>query len=107
MKETDAIAKALADTGLSVNIDQEGNLKLEPQYIKIQTIKVKMVREGMYKTDPRLVPPELKDENIFWRDLPIEATAITEDGDEIPVLLTNMAQQFVLEREVIDPAESL
>ena len=97
--KSDMIAKA----GLSTQVDSDGNIILEPEYIKVQTIKVKIIKRGMYIKDPNLVPHEFKEDNILWVNQPTQVTAITESGKEIPIHLTNLDQQLIIDYETIHP----
>jgi hypothetical protein len=96
------VARALAQNGFVITTDGD-DVKIEPSNLRLQQIKIHTVKKGMYKADPRIVPEPLKDDNIFWRDLPPEVTAITESGEEIPVYLSNVENQVLWNHEVKDP----
>ena len=97
----DLYAKILTDAGLSLQVTDDG-ITVKPEYLKLQSIHVKQVRRGHVRG---ILKPsdELTDDDIFWVDEPPIVTAITEDGDEINVYLSNREAQIVHNYEVIDP----
>lgn len=101
----DELVKAMADSGLGFSWNTEEGLKLEHQFIRLQSIRAKVTKRGMYITDPHRVPIELQDKNIVYIDEPIEVIAITQDGKEIEVILTNLQEQLKIEYETIEPTE--
>lgn len=100
----DVISNLLTDAGLSIHSDGE-NVRIEPEYIKLQSIHIKTVKRGRFIADPSTVPEELQDKNILWVNEPATVTAITEDGREINVYLSNMDAQVVHNHEVIKESD--
>lgn len=93
-------------TNLAKSYANEKLLKQElGDHIKLSSLAILMVRRRMYIVDPRRVPKELKDKNILEVQDPIQVTAVTTDGREIPVILQNIAQQLVINTEVVGPDE--
>lgn len=100
-KSENLLINEMSRQGFKIVYDKE-HLTIEPSVLRLNCLKVKTVKRGMFKTDPALVPPELKEDNVFWIDEPVEITAITESGEEIPVY----AQEGVtVNHEVIRPEE--
>lgn len=95
----------IKDSGFNFIVDNDNNIRAELDFIKLQTINIKTVKRGRYITDPALVPDELKDKNILWIDEPVVVTAITEEGNEIPIYLSNLENQVNIEHKVIEPEE--
>ena len=97
----DVLANIITDAGFSLQVTDD-EITVKPEYLKLQSIHINQVRRGRVKS---LVKPvdELTDDDIFWVNEPPVVTAITEDGDEINVYLSNKEAQIVHNYEVIDP----
>lgn len=94
MSRKSDIEKLLAQHGFNIEVDTNGNLSLEPSVLRLEQIDVRLVRRGRYVSDPALCPPELEDKNILWIDEPPVVTAITKNGNEINVLVTQVVTHF-------------
>lgn len=99
----DVYAKILTDAGLSLQVTDD-EITVKPEYLKLQSIHIKQVRRGHIKSTLKPLD-ELTDDDIFWVNEPPVVTAITEDGDEINVYLSNKEAQVVYNYEVIDPRQ--
>lgn len=100
-----AFLKALSDAGLSLAIEGD-DVVLKPQFLRLQSIHMKTVRRGHFKSTLKPIE-EMTDDDILWVDEPPVFTAITQDGDEIDVHLSNREAQLVHNYDVIDPRDIL
>lgn len=103
ISSNDAYAKILTNAGISLQLT-DGEITVKPEYLKLQSIHIKQVRRGHVKSAIKPLD-ELTDDDILWVDEPPTFTAITEDGDEINVYLSNKEAQLVHNYEVIDPRQ--
>lgn len=94
------LEKELARQGLNAYVNSDGEIKIEPSYLRLQSIKVKAIKRGMYITDPGLVPPELKDANIHYVNEPPVVTGITESGAEITIDVIDVQIDY----ETVEPS---
>lgn len=89
-----AMSKALNNSGLNFTVDVEGEMSINPSFLRLDNIKVELVKRGRYVADPALVPPELQDKNILWVEEPPAVTATTTTGDEIPVYVQTVTTEY-------------
>jgi hypothetical protein len=94
MSRKSEVEKLLSDHGFNIEVDNDGKVSLEPGFLQLEQIDVRMVRRGRYIADPALVPPELQDKNILWIDEPPVVTATTKNGNEINVYVTQVVTHF-------------
>lgn len=88
------IEKIMAEHGFNIEVDNDGNMILEPGFLQLDNIKVLLVKRGRYIADPALVPPELQDKNILWIEEPPVVTATTKSGNEINVYVNQVITEF-------------
>jgi hypothetical protein len=89
-----AMSKALNGSGLEFTVDNAGEMIITPSHLRLDNIKVELVKRGRYIADPALVPPELQDKNILWIDEPPVVSATTINGDEIPVYVQTVTTNY-------------
>ncbi len=94
MSRKSEVEKLLADHGFNIEVDFDGKVSLEPFFLHLEQIDVRMVRRGRYISDPAFVPAELQDKNILWIDEPPVVTATTKNGNEINVYVTQVVTHF-------------
>lgn len=89
-----AMSKALNNSGLSFTVDADGEISVTPSFLRLDSIKVELVKRGKYISDPGLVPPELQDKNVLWVNEPPVVTGTTTAGDEIRVYVQTVVTEY-------------
>lgn len=95
------LMKLIQDAGFSVVDDGDG-LRLIPNRLHINTLKIDIRKRGQWITDPIRFPEERKDENILWTT-EVDATAILQDGEEATIHLMNRECQLIQNYDTIYP----
>lgn len=101
MAKAKDLMKLINDSGFSVADDGDG-LRLIPNRLHINTLKIDITKRGQWISDPRFFPEDRKEENIFWKT-EIDATAILQDGEEATIYLMNTDCQLIQNYNTIPP----
>lgn len=101
MANAKQLTKLIQDAGFSIVADEDG-LRLIPDRLRVDTLKVDINKRGQWITDPERFPEERKEENIFWTT-DIDVTAILQGGEEATIYLMNRENQLILNNNVEYP----
>lgn len=101
MANAKQLMKLIQDAGFSVADDGDG-LRLIPNRLHINTLKIDIRKRGQWISEPWRFPEERKDENILWTT-EVDATAILQDGEEATIYLMNRECQLIQNYDTIYP----